>query len=853
MIFSHPQYVNYSIFIAAAAILVFIVARLYLKTPVRLALMRLLAVLLLALALPGPHFEWSQPSSEAIVVTDVSDSFSEPLAESALSRVRAYDGDDLKLSYLPFAAKPAPFKDTSHSDYGGMKRAWSSLNVGETNLEGAIYKAIQTGTKNIILVSDGWETRGSAEQLLPTLKQRGIKIFPVVDERGARSQTLLELTRLTAPMVAPAEKSVDIRATIRNDYESPQNGLLELVHGGKVVQKKIVKLDPGQESVIVGKSDPSKEGIQEVKAIFTPVDPQLPASVKSIFISGERREKILMLSGTEEDARYLEDILNAQKFRIESRVAPNTLHDLPKLEEFSVVLLNNVGISQVPPSFARDFESFVKNGGGGAMIGGNRSFGLGGFIGTAIERALPVDMVPPQAQQKRLNVAVSLVLDKSRSMSADNKIFYVKEAAGAVIRNLKDDDFIEVIGFDSSPFIVIKMGQLAEIRSSAMDRVSRLFPAGRTNLLPAMYESKRSLTKVDAGRKHMIILTDGKVPNAGPYYSELIKQMRGDGITVSTVMLGSETDTKQLEDMAQEGGGAFHQTTNAASLAKIFIDDIRVSTGERTLKENFEYNVRRAPVENKITDISAFPPLRGYVQTKPKSKANVELLVTQADKADPLLAFWTYGAGRALAFTSDANGRWSSFWASWERFYSFWSDVVESLRPKSGGGAEAIKFDLRYKVDKGILKLDLSIFTPDTVGALVATLKKPQGDEIEVSFYQDSPGRYLAEVPDIIAGQYEFRSFIGKKPLTPISFILPGDLFGEKQGRGTNMQLLEQLAVQTGGVVNPSKQEILVKAEPKRIKFKLSSLIIALASMLLLLEIIMRESGFVFRRRARSG
>lgn len=852
MIFSHPQYVNYAIIISSVAIIIFFLSRLYLKIPLRISLMRLMALLLLALALPAPHFEWSQPSSEAVVITDVSDSFSETLAESALARVRSYDGEDLRLSYLPFAAKPAPFNDISHRDFSGMKRAWNSLNVGETNIESAIYKAMQSGTKNIVLVSDGWETRGSAEQLLSNLKQRGIKIFPVVDERGAISQTRLELTKLAAPLVAPAEKSVDIRATIRNDYNRSQNGLLELVHGGKVIQKKIVKLEPGQESVIIGKSDPSKEGIQEVKAIFTPVDPQLPASVKSIFISGERREKILMLSGTAEDARYLEDILNAQKFRIDSRIAPNTQYDLPKLKEFSVVLLNNVGINQLPPSFPRDFESFVKNGGGGAMIGGNRSFGLGGFIGTAIERALPVDMVPPQAQQKRLNVAVSLVLDKSRSMATDNKIFYVKEAAGAVIRNLKDDDYVEVIGFDSSPFIVIKMAQLAEIRSSAIDRINRLFPAGRTNLLPAMYESKRSLSKADAGRKHMIILTDGKVPNAGAYYSELIKQMRADGITLSTVLLGNESDTQQLEDMAREGGGAFHQTNNAASLAKIFIDDIRVSTGERTLREDFEFNVRRAPVENKTTEISAFPPLRGYIQTKPKSKAEIELIVTQGEKADPLLASWSYGSGRAVAFTSDANGRWSSFWATWERFYSFWSDVVESLRPKTGGGAEAIKFDLRYKVDKGVLKLDLSIFTPETVGVLVANLKKPQGDETEISFRQDSPGHYLAEIPDVIAGQYEFKSSIGKRALTPISFILPGDLFGEKQGRGTNMQLLEQLALQTGGIVNPSKEEILAKAEPKKTQFKLAPLIIALAAVLLLLEILIRETGFVWRRSIRS-
>jgi uncharacterized membrane protein len=652
--------------------------------------------------------------------------------------------------------------------------------------------------------------------------------------------------------VAPAEKSVDIRATIRNDYGSTQAGLLELSHGGKVVQKKMVKLDPGQESVIIGKSDPSKEGTQEVRAVFTPVNPKFPPSSKTIYVSGEKREKILLISGSADDARFLEDIFQFKKFRLESIVASGYQGSFPELSDFSVVLLNNVALPQLPSAFSSDFESFVRNGGGAAMIGGNRSFGLGGYLGSLVEKSLPVDMVPPQAQQKRLNVAVSLVLDKSRSMANDDKMYFVKDAASAVVKSLKDDDFIEVIGFDSSPFVVIKLSQVSLVRSTAMERINRLFPAGRTNLLPAMYESKRSLAKVDAGRKHMIILTDGKVPDAGPYYEELAMQLKKDGITLSSVLLGDETDTYQLRRMAQLGGGAFHQTRNAASLAKIFIDDIRVSTGERTLKESSQFNVRRGPSEIKTTEISAFPPLRGYVQTRPKAKSEIELVVSQADKADPLLASWKYGQGRSVAFTSDANGRWSSFWATWDKFYNFWSDIVESLRPTRGASAENIKFDLRYKVEKGLLKLDLSIFSPDAVGALVVTLKQPNGELRDVLFAQDSPGHYLADVRDVTAGNYEFKALIGKRSITPISFVLPGDLFGEKQGLGANVLLLEKLATETGGIVNPTKEQILASAEVRKTRYPLSYILVALAALLLLAEIVTREVGYLFRRRIKA-
>lgn len=850
MNFELPAYIHVSmgIFITAS-LLIFLHAFLR-RSQKKILFLRLITIFCLAVALPGPFLEIREPTTDGVVLLDISDSFDELVAQENLDRVKKIAGSNISTRYLPFAGKASPFPEIESISFREAKRTWNSLDIGETNLEDAFQQALSTGSKNLFIVSDGWQTRGDVANLFEGITSRGVRLFPIVSDSVDAASTRLELTKLTAPIVASAEKSVDIRATIRNDFDTEQAGLLELNHGGRVIQKKMVKLRPGQESVIVGKSDPSKEGIQEVVATFTPVNPKLPPSSKTIFVSGQKREKVLMLSGTSNDARLLNQILENRKYRLDSFSAPNVVSKNLKLSDYSVILLNNISSADLPPGFAREFESFIRTGGGGAMIGGNKSFGLGGYLGSLIEKALPVDMVPPQSQQKRLNVAVSLVLDKSRSMANEDKIYYVKEAAGAVVNNLKDDDFIEVIGFDSSPFVVIKMSPLASIRAVALDRIARIFPAGRTNLLPAMHESRRSLVKAAAGRKHMIILTDGQVPDAGPYYMDLIQQMRAEGITVSTVLLGAESDTEQLRQMAKAGGGAFHQTTNPASLAKIFIDDIRVSTGEKTLVESEQFNVRRGPASQKITTISAFPPLRGYVQTKPKSKSDVELVVMHDDKAAPLLATWRYGEGKALAFTSDANGRWSSFWVTWDKFYNFWVDAIESLRDGKGHTQDNIKFDLRYKVEQGVLKLDLSVFSPDVSGALSSQLTFPNGEEREIVFIEDSPGRYLAEVPGVTAGKYNFKANIGKKIVTPLSFVLSGDLFGEKKGRGFNLELLNELAALSGGMVNPEAQDVLRLAKPEVRKVPLTFPLVAIAAILFLLEILIREVGHLIRGRA---
>ena len=80
--------------------------------------------------------------------------------------------------------------------------------------------------------------------------------------------------------------------------------------------------------------------------------------------------------------------------------------------------------------------------------------------GSPIAELLPVDPLPPQAKQKRLTVAVELIIDKSNSMRDNSKLEFSKEAAREVVRNLKDEDFIGVIGFDSSPFEVVRLLRL---------------------------------------------------------------------------------------------------------------------------------------------------------------------------------------------------------------------------------------------------------------------------------------------------------------------------------------------------------------------------------------------------------
>ena len=99
------------------------------------------------------------------------------------------------------------------------------------------------------------------------------------------------------------------------------------------------------------------------------------------------------------------------------------------------------------------------HGGGLVVAGGGATFGDAGFARTPLKRLLPVTLEPHRPQPgMREPLALFLVIDRSNSMGYNSrigtlrdgeKLRYAKEAALAVVRQLKDQDLVGVIVFDS--------------------------------------------------------------------------------------------------------------------------------------------------------------------------------------------------------------------------------------------------------------------------------------------------------------------------------------------------------------------------------------------------------------------
>jgi uncharacterized membrane protein len=725
--------------------------------------------------------------------------------------------------------------DPSQSRHGS---AW--LDEGKTNIESALRQLKSSAyAPSALLLTDGLETQGSALRGAALAAAQSIKVFPLV-EAGADEAPELEITQISAPLVTTIERRAEVSLSLRNEFPQSKSARLKVTQGTKEIDSREVVLEGSQELRLRIPTDPSIEGLNEVTAELSWLDDkgESKRTARTVFIAGRTRERIAVLSGDADDDRHLSLLLRDEAYQVDAWLPGSTL-PLQPLERYSSVVINNLEASRLPFS-AGDIRTFVERGGGLLTVGGTRAFGLGGYIGTAIEEILPVKLIEPQTKKKRLNVGVALVIDKSKSMGKDSKIEFARLAAIEVLRSLKDDDFITVIAFDSAPYEVVPMAPVSTNRATAIDKINRLFANEGTNLFPAMEEGWQALLKVNAGRKHMIIMTDGQVYDAGPIYYQQAKRIRVSGVTISTVLLGDPMDGEMLRGVADLAGGSYYQTREPQDLPRIFVSDVKVSTGEETLKEELEYPVRRGTGTLSSTKIDSFPDLRGYVETLPRPDANLELVTFAQGKAAPLLASRRVQNGRSIAFTSEANGRWSAGWLRWPRFREFWRDLLTAARPPSSS-QKSPPFDLKRTVEKGDLVFDATVYADTVPSELVLETKRPDGRVESVRLNPIAPGRFIGRLTTPEAGRYEGTLQAAGFLFPKVGWSLSGDLLGERRGEPADIGLLSSIADVTGGTVNPSPDEFSFEQKSQPRPISLIPYLLGLAALTFAAEIFFRE------------
>ncbi len=423
----------------------------------------------------------------------------------------------------------------------------------------------------------------------------------------------------------------------------------------------------------------------------------------SAHVVARGRRRILILEGKEGEQKRLEAALTAageSKFLV-ARKPIGVLNNYKTNGELGTFLSNFdcVILADVPEELVTDDQQKMlrsnteDQGCGLIMVGGPDSFGAGGWQDTPVEKALPVDC---DIKSLKVQGKGGLVLIMHGCEMQDGNV-WEKKIAKLAAQRLGPADEIGVI--DGLEQWHIPLQEIGGKRDQLLAQLDKLQSGDMPTFDNALSMALQALNKDDNGpdplaTKHVIIISDGDpqvtMPPRGP-----LPAMKASHIIITTVGVATHggIENNHMQAIAdacppKEGEkGHFYNVTNPNQLPAIYIQEARQVSQSFIDKKDFQPFVafRRGPTEGLPDPVR---DLHGYVRTTPKPSALVEVSMRTpkfADQEFPLLAYWHFGLGKSVAFTSDSGEprHWASDWQGPGGMYDrFWQQVVDwSLRP----------------------------------------------------------------------------------------------------------------------------------------------------------------------------
>ena len=808
---------------------------------------------LLMLALAGIQLQKISDRVSVIYLLDQSESIPkltrEAMLEYVMRDVRAHrrTGDlrsatEDKAGVIIFGREATielpPFADEIRAV--GMLESLFELRTDATNIASALKLAQasfpEDSAKRIVLVTDGNENLGDARTVARGLADNGIGIDVVPIQLNALSEVAIE--KVALPQDIRRGQPIEARVVIHN-YTQPSKENSGQVKGRLRITRKygnqeeplagdgkggdlVVTLNPGKNVYSFTHQIDVPAGYT-YKADFVPddakADVMLQNNSATAFTHVRGKGRVLLIEDWENprEFEFLVQRLGEKNIEVETMPSDRLFTSLAELQGFDCVVLANVprasGGGDATTKEATNFtdeqiQMLVRNteqfGCGLVMIGGANSFGAGGWTNTELEKALPVDF---QIKNAKVKAVGALVMMMHASEIAQGN-YWQKVIGAEALKVLGPSDYCGCLHWDDftssdnwlwrDPQTQKGLARIADRQRLWMGRIDKMTPGDMPQFEPAMQKALKEFIPNPASIKHMIIISDG---DPSPPSATILAQYKKNAIRISTCAVGSHgpATSKVLQDIATATGGKYYAVNNPKALPRIFQIEARKVARPLVKEDSKGINIIvEDPAHEMLEGIGQPKPVTGFVLTTKKENPLVEVLM-RADGIDAengtILAAWRFGAGKSVAFTSDAGRRWATSWTGSDDYDKFFSQMIRyAMRPVNEEGKFTIASDVKDgKMRVVVTALDkndefLNFLQMSGVGS------GPEMSTLDLQFRQEAPGRYVAEYAADKAGSYLLAINTGQANAPPLLTGVTVPYSAEFRERESNAALLQTLA-----------------------------------------------------------
>jgi len=701
----------------------------------------------------------------------------------------------------------------------------SQFDPEYTNLAGAIKLAEasfpEDAAKRIVLISDGNQNLGDVVQQARKAagSSIGIDVLPI--RYPSRAEVVVE--RLAIPSDIRRGQAFDMKVVVNNTAQPAADGsgditgrlVLSQLSGGQpeVLQEQRVTLPAGKKTVYTLDQTIDAPNFYTYEAKFVPDRPEddtMPQNNRATAFTHVRgKGQVLLIEDHYNRGEFdqLVERLGRQDLEV-TVMSSNQLFDSPaELLPYDTVVLANVPRStsgegdEVYHFTDEQIQMLVHNtqqmGAGLVMLGGPNSFGAGGWTNTELEKAMPVDFQIKSAKVVPKGALVMIM----HACEIGNGNAWQKVIAQEALKTLGDHDYCGLLHWNGTDQWLWAQG-LARVggnRGKMLAAVSRMTPSDMPQFDPSMRMALAGFRKVpDAAMKHMIIISDG---DPSPASNGVLTALVREKVTVSTVAVGAHGPAghAELQRIAQRCGGKYYVCQNPSALPKIYQREAR-RVARPLIFDKYPVTPRVKFPHEMIRGIDdPVPSINGFVLTSKKDNPLVEVALVSprpaGERNSTILASWTYGLGKAVAFTSDGGARWTSEWLQQDIYDRLFGQMIRwSMRPTG----QSVNFTVATETDGEEVRVVVTALDKEgnfrNFLNMTGAAEGPELQRIPFEMKQTAPGRYVGKFPASAAGSYFLAITHGLKDEAPILTGVNMPYSDEFRDRAPNEPLLRELA-----------------------------------------------------------
>jgi Ca-activated chloride channel homolog len=183
-----------------------------------------------------------------------------------------------------------------------------------------------------------------------------------------------------------------------------------------------------------------------------------------------------------------------------------------------------------------------------------------------------------EARRSPMNLCV--VLDRSGSMEGA-KLEKARQAAAMAVDKLGDDDIFSLVTYDDQTDLLIPPERVGgtDHREDIKARIHRIQAGGSTALHAGVVLGAKQVRRFfEKERVNRVILLSDGLANVGPSspsdLSRLGRELRGDGISVSTIGLGDDYNEDLMTALAESSNANYYYVKDAERLPSIFAQEL---------------------------------------------------------------------------------------------------------------------------------------------------------------------------------------------------------------------------------------------------------------------------------------